>query len=74
MLASLNTTQGHLLYNVSLLVHNHPVAAIRMSDTHRRSELQGERMYFLGHFTDFMVLEIVEKLWYFVINLHEIIK
>ncbi len=38
------------------------VQAKRMSvDMHRRSEFQGERGYFLGHFTDFAVFEIVEK-------------
>ncbi len=52
-----------------------PVLALRMSvDTHRRSEFQGERGYFLGHFTDFTVLEIVEKGGYFVNSLREIIK
>ncbi len=36
--------------------------ALRMSaDMHRRSEFQGKRRYFLGHFMDFVVLEIVEK-------------
>ncbi len=36
--------------------------ALRMSaDMHRRSEFQGKREYFLGHFMDFVVLEIVEK-------------
>ncbi len=39
-----------------------PVPALRMSvDTHRCSEFQGVRGYFLGHFTDFTVLEIIEK-------------
>ncbi len=39
-----------------------PVPALRMSaDMHCRSEFQGERGYFLGHFMDFVVLEIVEK-------------
>ncbi len=41
-------------------MHVHaPVPALRMSaDTHRRSEFQGEKGYFLGYFT---ALEIVEK-------------
>ncbi len=39
-------------------------------DTHRRSEFQGEREYFLGHFKD----REVEKGGYFVNNLREIIK
>ncbi len=52
-----------------------PVPALRMSvDMDRRSEFQGERQYFLGHFTAFTVLEIVEKGGYFVNNLREIIK
>ncbi len=37
-------------------------------------KFQGERGYFLGHFTDFAVLEIVEKGGYFVNNVSEIIK
>ncbi len=42
--------------------HSSPVPALRMSvDTHHPSEFQGERVYFLGHFTDFTVLEIVEN-------------
>ncbi len=51
------------------------VLALRMSaDTHRHSEIQGERGYFLVHFNDFTVFEIVEKGGYFVNNLREIIK
>ncbi len=39
-----------------------PVPAQRMSaDMFRRSEFEGERGDFLGHFMDNMVLEIVEK-------------
>ncbi len=52
-----------------------PVPALRMPvDMHSRSEFQGERGYFVGHITDFMVPEIVEKGGYFVNNLCEIIK
>ncbi len=38
------------------------VPTLRISaDMHRSSEFQGERGYFLGHSTEFAVLEIVEK-------------
>ncbi len=66
------TTSDQWRFALSWPVATQYERGIRMSwDMHRCSDFKGETGYFGEHFTDFVVLEIVEKDGYFVNNLHE---